>query len=74
MSVPASVQDNSNPFEGLDIPEHWATVLQKLNINNADQLKAANLNKLFNDMNGLRKKMKLDVAALKMEDLQAWTK
>jgi lysyl-tRNA synthetase class 2 len=72
--IEASVQDNSNPFEGLDIPEHWATVLQKLNINNADQLKAANLNKLFNDMNGLRKKMKLDVAALKMEDLQAWTK
>ncbi len=71
--IEASVQDNANPFEGLDIPEHWATVLQKLNINNPDQLKSANINKLFNDMNGLRKKMKLDVPALKLEELQGWT-
>lgn len=72
--VEASVQENSNPFSGTNIPEHWAMALQKLNINNTEQLRTANINKLFNDMNGLRKKMKLDVPALKMEDLQEWSK
>jgi len=37
-----------------------------------EDLKSANPNKLFNDLNGLRKKLKLDVPALKKEEVQSW--
>ena len=32
----------------------------------------ANPNKLLNDLGGLRKKMKLDIPALKIEEIKAW--
>ena len=38
-----------------------------------DENKKSNpMNKLFNDLNGLRKKHKLDIAALKLDELKAW--
>ena len=36
------------------------------------QLEEANPNKLFNDLGGLRKKMKLDIPALKREEFDMW--
>jgi lysyl-tRNA synthetase class 2 len=47
-------------------------VLRKAGINTLTQLKEANANKLFNDLNGLRKKNKLEIAPLKKEDLDKW--
>jgi len=41
-------------------------------VKNFAQLREANPNKLFNDLGGLRKKLKLDIPALKREQFDAW--
>ncbi len=66
------VETSDDEFIALGIQKEWVAVLRKLNINNIPALKEANVNKLFNDLNGLRKKNKLDIPALKLEDVQAW--
>jgi len=57
---------------GMGIPEPWIPVIKKTGYKTLDELKAANPNKLFNDLNGLRKKLKLDITPLKTEEVQAW--
>jgi len=54
------------------VPEIWVPVLRKLNINTIDQLKAANPNKLLNDLGGLRKKLKMDVPAVPLDVIKSW--
>lgn len=54
------------------VPEVWVPVLRKLNINTIDQLKAANPNKLLNDLGGMRKKLKMDVPAVPLETIKSW--
>lgn len=59
-------------FAQKGIPQIWIDMLRKAGIGTLENLRAANLNKLFNDLNGLRKKNKLDVPALKLEELKSW--
>ena len=71
------VHEKSSENEGADLTAHgvdeaWVPVLQKAGVKTYDELKAANPNKLFNDLGGLRKKMKLDIPALKREQFDAW--
>ncbi|MBR6292197.1 MAG: DUF4332 domain-containing protein, partial [Bacteroidales bacterium] len=54
------------------VPAEWVPVLRKAGINTIAQLKEANPNKLLNDLGGLRKKMKLDIPAVKKEEIEAW--
>ena len=54
------------------IPEPWNEVIAKLGITTATQLKAANPNKLFNDMGGMRKKLKLQVPMVNVEEVKSW--
>ena len=54
------------------VPEVWIPVLRKLNINTIDQLKAANPNKLLNDLGGLRKKLKMEVPAVPLDVIKSW--
>ncbi len=54
------------------VPEAWVPVLQKMGLTTIDALKAANPNKVFNDLGGLRKKMKLDVPMPSKEEVMAW--
>jgi lysyl-tRNA synthetase class 2 len=54
------------------VPEIWVPVLRKLNINTIEQLKAANPNKLLNDLGGLRKKLKMDVPAVPLDTIKSW--
>ncbi len=70
--ISAQTQAEGNPFEMMGVPEYWAALLVKLGIQNPEQLKQANPNKLFNDLGGMRKKMKLDIPSLKMEEFKAW--
>ena len=37
-----------------------------------DELKAGNPNKVFNDLGGMRKKMKLDITMPGKEDVEKW--
>jgi lysyl-tRNA synthetase, class II len=64
---------SNEDFVAKGIPQQWIDLLQKAGIGNMDALKKANLNKLFNDLNGLRKKNKLDIAPLKLEELKNWS-
>lgn len=55
------------------VREELVPVLQKAGILTIEQLKAANANKLFNDVCGMRKKMKLnDVKNPTLEEVTAW--
>jgi lysyl-tRNA synthetase class 2 len=59
-------------FLELGIPREWIPVIQKAGFKTVSALKDANPNKLFNDLGGLRKKMKLDIPALKIEEVRSW--
>ena len=59
-------------FLNRGIPQDWVNLLRKAGIGTLDNLKNANVNKLFNDLNGLRKKNKLQIPALTLEELKAW--
>ncbi len=54
------------------VPEHFVALLGKLGINDRASLREANPNKLFNDLCGLRKKLKLEQANPSLEDVKNW--
>jgi lysyl-tRNA synthetase class 2 len=59
-------------FGEAGVPEHFIPLLLKMSINTIDQLKSQNPNKLFNDLCGMRKKMKLEVPNPTIEDIKNW--
>ncbi|WP_028525908.1 lysine--tRNA ligase [Runella limosa] len=54
------------------VPAIWVPALQKMGFLTIDALKAANPNKVFNDLGALRKKLKIDAPMPKKEDVEAW--
>lgn len=59
--------------EQLGIRKELFPILQKLGIQSVEQLKASKASKLFNDVCGMRKKMKLeDVKNPTMEEVEGW--
>ncbi len=54
------------------IPAPWSEVISKMGYTTKEQLKGVNPNKLFNDLGGMRKKMKLDVAMVSLDDVKGW--
>mgnify|MGYP001186423577 FL=1 len=71
---PEKKQDTTNDsdFIELGVPECWIPVLKKLNILTVDNLKTANPNKLLNDLGGMRKKLKMDVPAVQLTEINGW--
>lgn len=59
-------------YEAQGIPGEWVPALQKMGLNTIEALKAANPNKVFNDMGGIRKKMKLDIPMPSKEEVLKW--
>ncbi|MFD1817029.1 lysyl-tRNA synthetase, class II [Pseudarcicella hirudinis] len=59
-------------FETLGVPADWIPVLQKMGFMTIDALKEANPNKVFNDLGGMRKKLKLDIAIPAKDDVLKW--
>ncbi|MFD1768924.1 lysine--tRNA ligase [Sphingobacterium suaedae] len=59
-------------YIALGVPAAWIPVLQKMGFNTIEALKEANPNKVFNDLGGMRKKMKLDVIMPSKEEVLAW--
>ena len=59
-------------FVELGIPLALVAVIRELNIHTIEQLKEYDVNKLFNDVCGRRKKMKLDVPNPTKEEVEAW--
>jgi len=54
------------------IPAALVPVIRDLKIQTIDQLKEQSANKLFNDVCGRRKKMKLDVPNPTKEEVESW--
>lgn len=67
----ASVEQEQARLEG--IPAPWDEVLRKMGIQNREQLKAVNPNKLFNDLGGMRKKLKLEASMPSLDEVRQWT-
>jgi lysyl-tRNA synthetase class 2 len=67
-----SASSTGNSLTELGIPEAYAELIQKAGITTPEALKAANPNKLFNDICGWRKKLKLDIPAPKPEEIKTW--
>ena len=67
-----AVVTSDEEFVALGMAAEWVPALRKAGINTIAQLKEANVNKLFNDLGGLRKKLKLEVPALQKEELEKW--
>ena len=59
-------------FVAHGVAAEWVAVLRKAGINTIAQLKEANPNKLYNDLNGLRKKNKLDIPPVQKEAVESW--
>ncbi len=59
-------------FETVGVPAVWVPALQKMGIMTLDALKGANANKIFNDLGGMRKKLKIDEKMPAKEDIEKW--
>lgn len=59
-------------FASKGVASEWIPLLRKAGIRTLEQLGQANAGRLVNELNGLRKKNKLDIPALQIEQLQAW--
>ncbi len=64
----ASVDD----YVAEGISAEWVPVLQKMGFTTIEALKEANPNKVFNDLGGMRKKMKLDIAMPTKDEVTNW--
>ena len=54
------------------VPAVWVPALQKMGFHTIEALKAANANKVFNDLGGMRKKLKIDEKMPSKEEVGAW--
>ncbi|MBP3942886.1 lysine--tRNA ligase [Sphingobacteriaceae bacterium WQ 2009] len=59
-------------YTALGIPAEWVPVLQKMGLTTIALFKEANPNKVFNDLGGMRKKMKLDLTMPSKDEVLAW--
>jgi lysyl-tRNA synthetase class 2 len=59
-------------FVNIGVPAEWVPVLNKMGFNTIEELKTGNPNKVYNDMGGMRKKMKLDIAMPSKEEVMVW--
>jgi lysyl-tRNA synthetase, class II len=64
--------DEDTDFKAAGVPEEWIPWLRKSGFNTLEALKKANPNKLANDLNGIRKKNKLEISALTGEIVGSW--
>lgn len=65
-------KDDKILFISLGIPEQWIPVIFKAGFNTVEQLKAANPNKVHQDICGLNKKLKLNLQNPTQEQVKAW--
>ena len=67
-----AVVTTDEEFVAYGVAAEWVPALRKAGINTITQLKEANPNKLFNDLGGLRKKLKMEVPPIQKEAVEKW--
>jgi lysyl-tRNA synthetase class 2 len=63
---------SADDFINVGVPAEWVPVLNKMGFNTVEELKGGNPNKVFNDLGGMRKKLKLDITMPTKEVVMAW--
>ena len=59
-------------FQARGVADEFIKLLNKVGINTVEQLGDANANKLFNDLCGIRKKLKLDIKNPTLDEVRGW--
>jgi len=54
------------------VPQEWITPIKKIGYSSLDDFKKSNPNKLFNELCGMRKKLKLEIPAPLIDDVKKW--
>jgi lysyl-tRNA synthetase, class II len=67
-----AMESGDHDLAGAGIPEEYIPLVMKAGFTNMASLKTAQSGKLFNDICGLRKKLKLDIKAPAPDDVRAW--
>jgi lysyl-tRNA synthetase, class II len=65
-------ESTDDEFIKAGVPTEWVGIIRKAGISSITELRVANSNKLFNTLCGLRKKLKLEIAVPKPEEVQKW--
>jgi len=63
---------SADDFIAIGIPVEWIPVLNNMGFKTVEELKAGNPNKVFNDLGGMRKKMKLEIVMPSKESVMEW--
>jgi lysyl-tRNA synthetase class 2 len=63
---------NLQDFIALGIPELWAEHVVKAGYDSIEKLKSSKPTAVHQQLNGYRKKNKLDIPAVQLEDVLAW--
>lgn len=66
-------RDGEQAFNAAGVPSEWIGVLYKMGINKVDDLKGMNPNKLFQDLCGQNKKLKLGLTNPAQDLVKSWT-
>ena len=75
MKPEKGVQAEASPdadYEAKGIPGEWIRPLKQLTFTTVDKLKGVNANKLYNDLGGVRKKLKLTIAMPTLDEVKKW--
>ncbi len=67
-----TIVSNDSEFTDAGVPQEWIAAVKKAGFLTLADLKKANPNKLFNDLCGLRKKLKLEMPAPTLEVVKSW--
>ena len=65
-------QSDESDFTAIGVPAEWVPALQKIGFLTVEQLRTANPNKLFNDLGGARKKLKIDAKMPTTDEVKNW--
>jgi lysyl-tRNA synthetase class 2 len=61
-----------NAFKGIAIPDYWLEHLPAAGYNTASELRNSKPTKIHQELNGYRKKMKLQIPALQLNEVEQW--
>lgn len=69
---PIQSAPSDSDYEAMGIPTAWWPVFHKMNNKSIEDIKAIAASKLFNDLGGLRKKLKVDAPMPTLDEVKAW--
>ena len=63
---------SEDDYVALGVQKEYIPLIQKIGYNTIEELKGANPNKLFNDICGMKKKMKLEIQNPTLDQVKGW--